>query len=193
MPRFWLIAGVALITLPFIAVGKSELDPCQLIKLAQAESLIGKSLVQNAGELPSQNGIQSKSCFYSNKDFSNRPGSAPAKQFLEVTISSFASTELAIQTITALKDQMVKAIQSGNQSPKMKGARVLAVTGFGKNAFILEIPIPSNPQQPKPLVTRLYWQKDRVQIEVMAWGLNPTPSSLEITTKAAQLIGKNLP
>jgi hypothetical protein len=49
--------------MPFVAVGKSEFNPCQLIKLRQAKSLMGKSLVQNAGELPSQNGIKSKSCF----------------------------------------------------------------------------------------------------------------------------------
>ena len=177
--------------LSFIANGKSELNPCQLVNMAQAESLIGKPLIQNAGELPTQNGSTSKSCFYSNLDWSNRVGSPPAKQFLEITISNFASEKTAIQAFNSLKDQMLKALASG-KNPKTKNTRVLTVTGFGKNAFVLETPIPSYPPQAKPLVTRLYWQKSTMQIEIMAWGLNQKPSSLEITTKAGQLVGKSL-
>ncbi len=193
MRIFLVTAGLLSIPLSLVAVGKTELNPCQLINMVQAEKLIGKNLVQNAGEMPSQNGVTAKSCFYSNLGWSNRVGAAPATQFLEVTISNFASEKLAEQAVTNLKNQILQAIKSNNPNPKMKGARVLPVTGFGKNAFMLETPIPSQPQLAKPLVTRLYWQKAAMQIEVMAWGLNPKPNSLEITKKAGELIAKNLP
>jgi hypothetical protein len=191
--RTRLLLGLMVFSLSWIAFGGSTLEACQLLKLPEAQKILGQNLTQNPGELPGQNGMTSKSCFYANQGWSNRTGSGAARQFLELTVWTHGSPKAATAAFQALQNQMQSAIQSGKLPPKMKGARVLAVSGYGKNAFVLEMPVPSDPPQEKPLVTRLYWLKGALQVEVMAWVLNDKTSALELTKRAADLVNSRLP